>query len=107
MPETLMTVQGEALLKSNETPWNIYPRPQMKRDSFLNLNGFWEFSAGDLYVGVAASVIVGVGLTALTLTFNVGMSVFIRGLAKNLVNYVAGCEREYERKNKNKTSQNG
>ena len=24
-------------------PWDIYPRPQMKRDSFLNLNGEWEF----------------------------------------------------------------
>lgn len=24
-------------------PWNIYPRPQMKRDSFLNLNGEWDF----------------------------------------------------------------
>ena len=45
----LMTAQGEALLNSNETPWNVYPRPQMKRDSFLNLNGFWEFSAGELY----------------------------------------------------------
>ena len=49
MPEELMTTQGEALLTSNETPWNVYPRPQMKRDSFLNLNGFWEFSAGKLY----------------------------------------------------------
>ena len=44
MPEQLMTAQGEALLNSNETPWNVYPRPQMKRDSFLNLNGLWEFS---------------------------------------------------------------
>ena len=45
----LMTKRGEELLASQETPWNVYPRPQMKRDSFLNLNGFWEFSAGDLY----------------------------------------------------------
>ena len=49
MPEQLMTRQGEALKNSNEIPWTVYPRPQMKRDSFLNLNGFWEFSAGDLY----------------------------------------------------------
>ena len=49
MPVELITAQGEALLNSNETPWNVYPRPQMKRDSFLNLNGFWEFSAGELY----------------------------------------------------------
>ena len=24
-------------------PWNIYPRPRMKRDSFLCLNGTWDF----------------------------------------------------------------
>ena len=23
--------------------WDIYPRPQLKRDSFLSLNGQWEF----------------------------------------------------------------
>ena len=45
----LLTAQGQQLLPGEETPWNIYPRPQMKRDSFLNLNGFWEFSAGELY----------------------------------------------------------
>ena len=51
MPIDLTTVQGEALLRSNETPWTIYPRPQMRRDSYLNLNGFWGFSVvshGDL-----------------------------------------------------------
>ncbi len=26
------------------TPWTVYPRPQMKRDSYMNLNGEWEFS---------------------------------------------------------------
>ena len=26
-------------------PWDVYPRPQMVRDSFLCLNGDWEFSA--------------------------------------------------------------
>ena len=25
-------------------PWQIYPRPQMKRDSFLCLNGEWDFT---------------------------------------------------------------
>ena len=24
-------------------PWNVYPRPRMKRDSFLCLNGAWDF----------------------------------------------------------------
>ena len=37
----LMTKAGEAL---SGTPWTAYPRPQMKRDSWLNLNGCWEFS---------------------------------------------------------------
>ncbi len=44
MPVDLRTAQGEALLKSTETPWDIYPRPQLRRDSYLNLNGFWEFA---------------------------------------------------------------
>ena len=47
MPEQLMPLQGEALLSSNETPWNVYPRPQMKRDSYLNLNGLWDFAVGE------------------------------------------------------------
>ena len=25
-----------------DIPWNIYPRPQLKRDSFLCLNGTWD-----------------------------------------------------------------
>ena len=25
-------------------PWNIYPRPQMRRDSFFSLNGEWELA---------------------------------------------------------------
>ncbi len=27
-----------------DTPWQEYPRPQMKRDSYLSLNGKWQFS---------------------------------------------------------------
>ena len=26
-------------------PWDRYPRPQMRRDSFFCLNGEWDFSA--------------------------------------------------------------
>ena len=37
----LMTTAGENL---TGTPWTVYPRPQMKRDSYLNLNGSWDFS---------------------------------------------------------------
>ncbi len=25
-------------------PWNIYPRPQMRRENYVNLNGSWELS---------------------------------------------------------------
>ena len=38
----LYTPQGETL---SGTPWNVYPRPQLRRDSFLNLNGLWDFAA--------------------------------------------------------------
>ena len=41
MLQKLMTTQGENL---SGTPWTVYPRPQMKRDSYLNLNGEWAFS---------------------------------------------------------------
>ena len=40
----LMTVEGENL---QGQPWQVYPRPQMRRDSFLNLNGEWELAVGD------------------------------------------------------------
>ena len=40
----LMTKRGEELLSSREMPWNVYPRPQMKRESYINLNGAWDFS---------------------------------------------------------------
>ena len=31
----------------NEIPWNMYPRPAMRRDSFLNLNGEWDLTIVD------------------------------------------------------------
>jgi beta-galactosidase/beta-glucuronidase len=40
----LMTYEGENL---KGHPWQVYPRPQMRRDSFLNLNGQWELAVGD------------------------------------------------------------
>lgn len=30
--------------------WNVYPRPQLKRDSFLNLNGMWLVNGKETYV---------------------------------------------------------
>lgn len=37
----LMTADGETM---GDLPWQEYPRPQLKRDSYLNLNGKWEFA---------------------------------------------------------------
>lgn len=37
----LYTPQGAAL---SGQPWNCYPRPQLRRGSFLNLNGTWDFT---------------------------------------------------------------
>ena len=47
MPIDLMTTQGENL---TGTPWQVYPRPQMRRDNWLNLNGEWDFES---YAGPA------------------------------------------------------
>ena len=41
MLHELYTLQGES---RNEAPWTVYPRPQMKRESYLNLNGEWDLS---------------------------------------------------------------
>ena len=40
----LYTVDGEAM---SGTPWNIYPRPRLVRDSFFCLNGEWGLTAAD------------------------------------------------------------
>ena len=41
MLQALSTPRGETL---SGTPWQVYPRPQMRRDSYINLNGDWEFA---------------------------------------------------------------
>jgi len=41
MLHDLYTTAGENL---RGIPWTVYPRPQMKRDSYINLNGAWDFS---------------------------------------------------------------
>jgi len=40
MQKSLFTAHGEA---RTGTPWTVYPRPQMRRDSYINLNGDWDF----------------------------------------------------------------
>ena len=39
----MYTPEGEAL---SGAVWEVYPRPQMVRDSFYSLNGFWDFGCG-------------------------------------------------------------
>ena len=41
MLNDLFTSAGENL---KGTPWTVYPRPQMKRENWMNLNGPWDFS---------------------------------------------------------------
>ncbi|HKL74303.1 MAG TPA: glycoside hydrolase family 2 TIM barrel-domain containing protein [Clostridia bacterium] len=43
--EKLLTRWGKTLNKS--LPLNDYPRPQMSRDSFINLNGIWNYAILD------------------------------------------------------------
>ena len=47
MPHRLMTKQGDALYVAGNTPWNVYPRPQMRRDAWLNLNGKWDLTVSN------------------------------------------------------------
>ena len=42
--QRLYTEEGLSL---PETPWNRYPRPQMKREEWLCLNGTWNFCSGN------------------------------------------------------------
>lgn len=44
----LFTSSGEWLNnRPDETPWDVYPRPRLKRDSFFNLNGWWDYTVCD------------------------------------------------------------
>ena len=42
MAEAMLTPWGEAL--DREHPLPEYPRPQLRRNSYLNLNGIWEYA---------------------------------------------------------------
>ena len=44
MLHDLYTPEGENL---QGTPWEVYPRPQLKRNSYVNLNGVWDFAVSD------------------------------------------------------------
>ena len=48
MLQKLWTQEGEFLRDNPDVqPWQTYPRPQMKRDTWLNLNGWWDFTVSD------------------------------------------------------------
>jgi len=50
----LYTPSGEALAADPaRTPWDAYPRPRLRRDSYLCLNGWWDFAVAG---GDAAAV---------------------------------------------------
>ena len=42
MSYTDLTSKYEIQKAAGDIPWNVYPRPQMKRNSFICLNGTWE-----------------------------------------------------------------
>ena len=44
MLHELTTIHGENV---TGTPWAVHPRPQMKRENWLNLNGAWDFAVGE------------------------------------------------------------
>ena len=41
--KTRLTTPFESNMDA-DIPWNVYPRPQLKRDSFICLNGPWDFA---------------------------------------------------------------
>ena len=41
MSTALLTSHGENL---TGTPWDVYPRPQLRRSNYVNLNGHWDFA---------------------------------------------------------------
>jgi hypothetical protein len=44
MLQDLLTPWGEGL---SGDPWQVYPRPQLRRDSYVNLNGTWDFAVSE------------------------------------------------------------
>ncbi len=46
MLNDMITRAGETLTGE---PWQVYPRPQMRRGSYVNLNGVWDFVTRDYH----------------------------------------------------------
>ena len=52
----LLTDLGEEMQekwRKGEKPWNAYPRPQMKRNSYLSLNGEWKMNRESIRIPFA------------------------------------------------------
>ena len=48
MENKLFTKAGESLRDNScQQPWQAYPRPQMRRDHYVDLNGMWQFAASE------------------------------------------------------------
>src|SRR3954469_21957333 len=45
-PAPLMTRWGKAVT-ADKTPWPEYPRPQLVRPDWLNLNGLWDYAIAE------------------------------------------------------------
>ena len=78
----LTTARGESL---NGTPWTVYPRPLLRRDSYVNLNGLWDFtvtSGKDLPASYDCSITVPFcpesALSGIEAQFPEGASLFYR-----------------------------
>ena len=81
--QNLTTAAGEALCG---TPWEVYPRPQLKRDSYVNLNGVWQLNGREILVPFCPeSPLSGIGKhypEGETLTYRRGFTLpqgFLRG----------------------------
>ncbi len=46
----LWSEAGVAVRDGKESAWESYPRPQMKRDSYLLLNGIWKLNGEDIRI---------------------------------------------------------
>lgn len=49
----LLTERGETLLEEldrepERKPWDVYPRPRLVRESWINLNGWWDFGTNEI-----------------------------------------------------------
>ena len=53
MLSQLFTEQAAAL---TSTPWDVYPRPQLQRESYVNLNGTWELAVEGQQEGFSIQV---------------------------------------------------